>query len=92
MVNIVKQADSGPWEPALPTNRGLYYGGAWHEPVTGSYAPTFDPGRGTTLCDVAESTAEDIDKAVEAARAGFLVPAAACRAKRESRRWSAHGF
>jgi betaine-aldehyde dehydrogenase len=73
MVNIVKQADSGPWEPALPTNRGLYYGGAWHEPVTGSYAPTFDPGRGTTLCDVAESTAEDIDKAVEAARAGFLV-------------------
>ena len=72
-MNIVKQADSGPWEPALPTNRGLYYGGAWHDPVTGSYAPTFDPGRGTTLCDVAESTAEDIDKAVEAARAGFLV-------------------
>lgn len=72
-MNTVEHADSGPWEPVLPTNRGLYYGRAWHEPVTGSHAPTFDPGRGTTLCDVAEGTAEDVDKAVEAARAGFLV-------------------
>lgn len=72
-MNIVTQSDSGPWEPALPANRGIYYGGSWHEPVSGGYAPAFDPGRGRTLCEVADATAEDVDRAVEAARAGFLV-------------------
>jgi betaine-aldehyde dehydrogenase len=72
-VHVLKQAESGPWEPILPTHRSVYYGGAWHEPITKSYAPTFDPGRGKTLCEVAESTVEDVDKAVEAARAGFLI-------------------
>lgn len=72
-MNVVEQNNTGPWNPELPTNRGIYYGGAWHEPVTGNHAPTFDPGRGTTLCEVAESTDEDVDKAVEAARSGFVV-------------------
>lgn len=72
-MNDMKQIESGPWEPLLPTNRGIYYGGGWHEPVTGSYAPTFDPGRGKTLCEVAKGTSQDVDKAVEAARAGFMV-------------------
>lgn len=69
----MKQNDSGLWEPSLPTNRGLYYGGAWHEPLKGTYAPTFDPGRGVSICDVAESMTDDVDKAVAAARSGFLV-------------------
>ncbi|WP_425416930.1 aldehyde dehydrogenase family protein [Oricola indica] len=72
-MKVLKPSDSGPWEPTLPSNRGIYYGGSWHEPVSGSYAPTFEPGRGRTLCDVAESSAEDVNRAVVAARAGFPV-------------------
>lgn len=68
-----KQSESGPWKPTLPVHRSVYYGGAWHDPITKNYLPTFDPGQGTTLCEVAESTREDVDKAVEAARAGFPI-------------------
>lgn len=57
---------------SLPARRGLFYGEDWHEPVAGAYAPTFDPGRGSILCGVAESTAEDADKVVESAQTDFF--------------------
>jgi betaine-aldehyde dehydrogenase len=55
----------------LPQNRGAYYGGAWHEPKTGKFIDTMNPGTGSSLGKVADAGAEDIDAAVAAAKAGF---------------------
>lgn len=60
------------WEPRLPDNRGIYHGGQWHEPLSGRYAQTFDPGRGIALGEAAEADAADVDRAVASARQGFL--------------------
>jgi len=56
----------------LPAERCLYYGGAWHEPAMHGYADTLNPGTGTSLCQVAVSTRDDIDAAVVAAKRGFI--------------------
>jgi betaine-aldehyde dehydrogenase len=56
---------------ALPTNRGAYYGGAWHEPKSGRFVDTMSPGTGLSLGKVADAGAEDIDAAVKAAKAAF---------------------
>jgi betaine-aldehyde dehydrogenase len=53
-------------------HRDLYFGGAWHSPGAGGSAPTHDPGTGAALGDVAIADAADVDRAVAAARAGFL--------------------
>jgi betaine-aldehyde dehydrogenase len=55
----------------LPTNRGAYYGGAWHEPKSGRFVDTLNPGTGLSLGKVADAGAEDIDAAVKAAKAAF---------------------
>jgi betaine-aldehyde dehydrogenase len=55
----------------LPTNRGAYYGGAWHEPKSGRFVDTMNPGTGLSLGKVADAGAEDIDAAVKAAKAAF---------------------
>ncbi len=55
----------------LPQNRGAYYGGAWHEPKTGKFIDTMNPGTGLSLGKVAEAGAADIDAAVAAAKVGF---------------------
>jgi betaine-aldehyde dehydrogenase len=54
----------------LPANRGLYYGGAWHE-ARGGRVDTFDPATGESLGACAEADASDVDAAVQAARHGF---------------------
>ncbi len=54
----------------LPGHRGLYYGGAWHEPA-GGYAETLSPVTGETLGPCAEANAADVDAAVAAAHAAF---------------------
>ena len=56
----------------LPSERRVYYGGAWHEPFSGAYADTLNPGTGTSLGRVAVSTGDDIDAAVTAAKRAFL--------------------
>ena len=56
---------------AMPRQRSLYYGGAWHEPQSGRYADTFNPGTGEVLCSVADADARDVAAAVAAARAAF---------------------
>jgi betaine-aldehyde dehydrogenase len=71
MTDREHSAATTPWEPRLPDHLGLYYGGSWHEPVGGRRAATLDPGRGRTLAEVAVASAEDVDRAVTAARAGF---------------------
>ena len=55
----------------LPTRRGLYYGGGWHDPRSGNFADTLNPGTGGSLGRVAVGNAADVDSAVAAARRGF---------------------
>src|SRR5215211_6708164 len=47
----------------LPEHRGVYYGGKWHEPKSGRYAETINPGTGESLGRVADCGADDIDAA-----------------------------
>ncbi len=56
----------------LPENRALYYGGSWHEAVSGERQETFSPSTGESLGAVAWAGADDVDRAVLAAKAGFL--------------------
>jgi len=64
--------DGDTLERALPEHRGLWYGGAWHEPRSGRAAETSNPSTGETLGRVATAGAEDVDAAVAAAKRGFL--------------------
>jgi len=57
----------------LPSKRGIYRGGQWHEPLSGGTAPTLDPSRGAVLAHVAVSSRDDVDAAVADARRGFDV-------------------
>jgi betaine-aldehyde dehydrogenase len=55
----------------LPKSRGVYYGGAWHEPNSGRFLDTISPGTGLSLGKVADGGAADIDAAVASAKAAF---------------------
>ncbi len=55
----------------LPSHRVAYYGGAWHEPVSGRFADTLNPSTGESLGRVAVADAADVDAAVAAARRGL---------------------
>ncbi|XSG84131.1 MAG: aldehyde dehydrogenase [Methylohalobius sp. ZOD2] len=46
-----------------------YIGGHWVAPVNGQYFENITPVTGTPFCEVARSTAEDIEKALDAAHA-----------------------
>lgn len=50
------------------SGRGVYYGGAWHEPIEGRFVETMNPGKNVVICPVADSTALDVEAAVQAAR------------------------
>jgi len=54
----------------LPAHRDLFYGGAWHRPAGGT-AATVSPSTGRALGSFAVAGAEDVDRAVIMARAGF---------------------
>ncbi|OAP54384.1 hypothetical protein AYL99_11485 [Fonsecaea erecta] len=58
-------------EECLPTHRGLYYNGGWHEPIDGHYIDTFNPGTGTVITKVAYAGVKDTEAALEAAQAAF---------------------
>src|SRR5665811_519280 len=55
----------------LPKNRCAYYGGAWHQPKSGRFVDSMNPGTGLSLGQVADAGSQDIDAAVAAAKAGF---------------------
>src|SRR6201996_6877347 len=55
----------------LPTQRGAYYGGQWHEPKGGKSVEQINPGTGQSLGSAADCGADDIDAAVQAAKAAF---------------------
>src|SRR6478752_6496190 len=54
----------------LPAHRDLFYGGGWH-PAAGGTAATVSPSSGQALGSFAVAGAQDVDRAVAAARAGF---------------------
>ena len=51
-----------------PSNRGLYYGGQWHSALTDRRLEVINPADGSSLGEVEEAGAEDIGRAVSAAR------------------------
>lgn len=64
--------------PVLPEVLGflrgtkqLLIGGGWADAASGKTFPTTDPATGATLTEVAHGQAEDIDRAVRAAREAF---------------------
>ncbi len=55
----------------LPTQKGLYYGGAWHAPKAGVYADTINPAYNEAITTAPIADADDVDAAVKAAHAAF---------------------
>ena len=55
----------------LPTQRGVYYAGKWHEPKCGRTTDQINPGTGESLGRVADCGADDIDAAVKVAKVAF---------------------
>ena len=55
----------------LPAHRELYYGGAWHPPLSGRYFNLVSPGTGESLGHVADGGSADVDAAVTSARNAF---------------------
>ncbi|HTS23371.1 MAG TPA: aldehyde dehydrogenase family protein [Casimicrobiaceae bacterium] len=64
-------ADGDRLSSALPDHRGAWYGGAWHEALSGRTVETWNPSTGASLGGVAVSGADDVDAAVAAAKRGF---------------------
>jgi len=50
---------------------GMFIGGEWKPGATGETEPIIDPATGDTIADVAVGSAEDVERAVGAARAAF---------------------
>ena len=57
----------------LPERRTLYYGGAWHASSGGRATEVTSPSTGEALGTAIDASAEDIERAVAAARKGFVV-------------------
>ena len=55
----------------LPTQKGLYYGGAWHAPKAGVYLDTINPTYNEAITTAPVADADDVDAAVKAAHAAF---------------------
>ena len=49
----------------------MLIGGQWVQAASGKTFPTYNPATGEILSQVAEGDSEDIDRAVQAARAAF---------------------
>ena len=62
-----------PLASCLPRERALYYGGAWHATAGGRQVPVKSPATGESLGISIDASAEDVDRAVAAARRGFAV-------------------
>ncbi|MCL4290289.1 MAG: aldehyde dehydrogenase family protein [Thermoleophilia bacterium] len=63
--------DEPPAASGLETR--LLIGGEWREAAGGATVPTVDPATNRTIADVSAAQAEDVDRAVRAARAAFPV-------------------
>ncbi|MCS6835433.1 MAG: aldehyde dehydrogenase family protein [Anaerolineae bacterium] len=70
-------------EHFLSRRQRLLIGGQWVDSVSGETFDTLNPATGQPLCAVASGQAEDVDRAVQAARAAFPAWAALMPAERE---------
>ncbi len=61
----------GRQKPRLPDHRDLFYGGKWHAPASARHVDVKNPATGESLGNVADPSPEDVDRAVDAASAGF---------------------
>lgn len=52
----------------------MYINGEWVESSSGEYFPSYNPATGEPWCQVAKGTAEDVDRAIQAAHQAFLNP------------------
>jgi len=50
---------------------GNYIGGRWVEPVSGQYFENVTPVTGKVFCEIPRSNAQDVDRALDAARAAW---------------------
>ena len=48
----------------LPEARDLFYGGAWHAALDGARVDVLSPATGERLCDIADASPADVDRAV----------------------------
>ena len=61
----------GPQRAVLPTERKLYYGGAWHSALSGRTIAVSSPATGAVLCEIADAGVEDAHAAIAAAQQGY---------------------
>ncbi len=66
-------ATESPTDTRLPRHRGLHYGGAWHASTGTREIAVTSPSTGESLGTSVDATTEDVDRAVTAARAAFLL-------------------
>ena len=59
------------WLTAHGPRLGLFIGGEWRAPAGGDFFPSVNPATGQPLIEVAQAAPEDVDAAVDAARAAF---------------------
>jgi aldehyde dehydrogenase (NAD+) len=62
-------------EPKVVTKYSHFINGEKREPVSGSYIPVLNPATNEVTAEAAEGTADDLNAAVDAARAAFEAPA-----------------
>jgi phenylacetaldehyde dehydrogenase len=58
-------------QKALAREPALFIGGEWVRSAGGGTIPVFDPSTGKQVASIADATAEDVDRAVAAARTAF---------------------
>lgn len=58
------------------TNKGVYYGGAFHQPKSGPQIAVLNPATGQAFTTVPDADAKDVDTAVAAAKGAFAAWAA----------------
>src|ERR1700677_982358 len=61
------------YRSVLPKARDLYYGARWYKPADGKTSEIQNPGTREKLATIGIGGAGDVDAAVAAARAGYLV-------------------
>ncbi|MBB3236803.1 aldehyde dehydrogenase [Phyllobacterium endophyticum] len=57
------------------SRQNLFIGGAFVQPASGVYIPSYDPTNGEAWYQLADANEADVDKAVKAARAALVNPA-----------------
>jgi aldehyde dehydrogenase (NAD+) len=58
-------------DPQLRKRYDLFIDGKFVPPIGGNYRPSINPARETTLAEVADATAPDVERAVKAARRAY---------------------